>query len=581
MNGEANVPKLLCDDIYTISDARILRNERWLRFHEHTHWEHGMVSLNDADTVFPTSNLDHSHRTIIRGGDCPGFKILDQARPRQLRVQPSTESFKTAFGIVTQGLLNNLDWNNVFVAGGSVVAALVSVDRFRNSHNLANQWALSDIDIYVHGLSPQEANRKIEHIFSIFRSNIPVHMRALAVRNSKTITFYAAYPLRRIQIILKLVRNPRDVLLNFDLDICAIGWDGSNVWMLPRAARALETGYNTFTMNLVQGHYLSERRASQPRRLFKYAARGYGIRFLPSYIDSLSRFSLSAEKMAPLDINELTKEARLWTRNRYIFVSVELGLNRFLRSDLVPDGQSHSRPLSSFTSLMRHVEFWEMGQCMMVVTYFHSMLIFTYSITTSPNPSQYPWDEHFSPAGLKSHIVQSNIGDIDEWLAVDFEARLQLHGVVGGDALIGAQRLTSASNAKDLLRDDNDVRMPILLPVDFAVYVNELVGKAQTDISLPAATVLEPVVETFDLSLKNDAGQREGLFWWTIGSQLMWQQLDRRIDEAFEVLYAFRRANKDLEAAVQVERLKVELSSRAVSITPSNELDAFARWIRG
>ncbi|KAK7065057.1 hypothetical protein R3P38DRAFT_3420468 [Favolaschia claudopus] len=50
-------------------------------------------------------------------------------------------------------------------------------------------------------------------------------------------------------VVLKLVRSPRAVLLNFDLDICAMGWDGSDVWMLPRAARALETGYIVFTMN--------------------------------------------------------------------------------------------------------------------------------------------------------------------------------------------------------------------------------------------------------------------------------------------------------------------------------------------
>jgi hypothetical protein len=108
-------------------------------------------------------------------------------------------------------------------------------------------------------------------------------MRTLAVRNSKTITFYADYPMRRIQIVLKLAKTPRDVLLNFDLDICAMGWDGSNVWMLPRAARAIEStwfcvfnlsvlttqrtaGFNTFTMNLIHGHYLSERRATQPQR---------------------------------------------------------------------------------------------------------------------------------------------------------------------------------------------------------------------------------------------------------------------------------------------------------------------------
>lgn len=92
----------------------------------------------------------------------------------------------------------------------------------------------------------------------------------------------AKYPIKRIQIVLKLVKNPKEVLLNFDLDPCSLGFDGSELWLLPRAARALESelnrgthlakpnvskaGYSVFTMDLIHGHYLGERRASQESR---------------------------------------------------------------------------------------------------------------------------------------------------------------------------------------------------------------------------------------------------------------------------------------------------------------------------
>lgn len=49
------------------------------------------------------------------------------------------------------------------------------------------------------------------------------------------------YPARRIQIVLKLVSNPKEVLLNFDLDPCSLGFDGEELWLLPRAARALQS----------------------------------------------------------------------------------------------------------------------------------------------------------------------------------------------------------------------------------------------------------------------------------------------------------------------------------------------------
>ena len=107
------------------------------------------------------------------------------------------------------------------------------------------------------------------------------------VKNAKTITLLPTYPNRRLQIVLKLCRSPTDILLNFDLDICAVGFNGSDVMMLPRCARAIETGYSVFTMDLVWGYYLGDRRASQESRIFKYADRGYGLRILPSYAKCL------------------------------------------------------------------------------------------------------------------------------------------------------------------------------------------------------------------------------------------------------------------------------------------------------
>lgn len=131
---------------------------------------------------------------------------------------------------------------------------------------------------------------------------------------------------------------------------------------------------------------------------------------------------------------------------------------------------------------------------------------------------------------MRSYIIRSNLEDIDEWLATDREARLSRHGVAGGDQLNGAQTVISASNVKDLLSSRSDIRMPILLPVDFAIYANELVNKALEDAELLRMDVLEPLGDALDFSSAN-AHRREGLFWWRIGSQLMWQNVDRRIDE--------------------------------------------------
>lgn len=74
--------------------------------------------------------------------------------------------------------------------------------------------------------------------------------------------------------------------------------------MLPRCARALETGYSTFTMDLIWGHHLGDRRATQEIRVFKYADRGFGMRILPSYVRSLEESEYRQTKLAGLPLDE-------------------------------------------------------------------------------------------------------------------------------------------------------------------------------------------------------------------------------------------------------------------------------------
>ena len=51
-----------------------------------------------------------------------GFTFFDDKRPQSLRIQPSIEKFAATFNQLSDGLLNGLDWNNIFVAGGIALA---------------------------------------------------------------------------------------------------------------------------------------------------------------------------------------------------------------------------------------------------------------------------------------------------------------------------------------------------------------------------------------------------------------------------------------------------------------------------
>ncbi|KAJ7098262.1 hypothetical protein C8R44DRAFT_357130 [Mycena epipterygia] len=478
---------------------------------------------------------------------------------------------------MSDGLLKNLNWSNLFVAGGIVLGSLLSVD------TPDPRWKSSDIDIYVYGLTPDEANEKIKHLFETFRTNLPAGTPTLVVRNCTTITFYARYPLRRIQIVLKLGESPKSVLLNFDLDVCAMGWDGTTLWMLPRAARALETGCNVFTMDLIRGHYLSDRRASTQERIFKYADKGYGIRILPSYISSLvapSSKRKKGKKLAAPDISVIVAQEREWTADE-IKAALRRGVPDIGLNCVMPKlaGYRGTRCLKGFRIFMRCVALWEMAHRKEVIvkedvwastSYADAMTAYD----DAPNP-KYKWDNKFNTKAFGKHIDEANVEEISDWIHTDFDGRLLPHGVEEG-GLLAFHRMTYAPTVDALLSKNKDIVMQVLLPCEFAVYANNVVSKAQARAGLPETTLLTPAVPGFDFVGASDP-KTDGLFFWHIGKELMWQQLDRRVDEVFEVLYAFRRVNEQLREGDyrQERRVKVELARREFYV----EFDAFALWV--
>ena len=238
-------------------DEAVLRNERYIRSRglEANKDNKGLVNLDDAHVLFniPSSNDRQQPLTITRR-DPPkgGFECFNQRRERTISFQPSNKAFSDTFDRITGNILKGLNWDNVFVAGGIVLATLLHPTMKDGSTKLKDtdkRIQDGDIDLYIYGLGPLEATEKVKEIYEVWRSNLPANnQQKLVVKNSKTINFLADYPNRRVQIILKITSSPTQILLNFDLDICAMGFNGKEVLMLPRCARALETGYNIFTM---------------------------------------------------------------------------------------------------------------------------------------------------------------------------------------------------------------------------------------------------------------------------------------------------------------------------------------------
>ncbi|KAJ7128820.1 hypothetical protein C8R43DRAFT_1210328 [Mycena crocata] len=581
--------------------TEILAHEKYLGDQERLgcDWRHSLVMPGNADAVFPMSTTTGTSRTIGRPTDLPGYAILDAQRPSTVDIQPSTAAFTRAFDRMTDGLLKSLDCNNVFVAGGIVLGALLAVDAPAGQLRLSDHWKSSDIDIYLYGRGPKEANAKLQQIFAAFRANLPPHTPAFVVRNSKTITFYSRYPLRRVQIVLKLVKSPRAVLLNFDLDVCAMGWDGKEVWMLPRAARALETGYTVFTVNMIQGHYLSERRATQEQRVFKYANKVHAMTFkkrtsesfsLPGLRYSHSPFVLSL--VARLE-DQLATASRVWTKTVTAEHLCGTTGKKISHRDLENRHQASSEPqgrscLSGFTLFMRHVALWKMeryGEISVDDKIWASTEYndYPHSILAYDDTPSYTWGEDFDIPSFQHQIDVFELRQVTDWPEADRSG-----GMFGGRGAFQERH--------DLSEDGEEFISAACL-----TYGPTVTKRGAGWAGLKVEKIITPAVKS-QKHLIVDAGSldtTEGIFLWRIGRELMWQQPDRRIDESvlifrtnaisvadkprlnrvFEALYSFYRINDRTDHGGQSIRLITQLSRRAIQPTVDDESGAFARWI--
>jgi hypothetical protein len=172
----------------------------------------------------------------------------------------SAAAFAERFDAFTHGAFKNFDWRNCFVAGGSVLACLQSGD--------GDAFENSDVDIFVVGISDDAtATATLKRIYEQICANYG--RKADVIRTLRAVTILGKYPQRHIQVVLKLYTSPAEVLLSFDIDSCAVGFDGETVLAMERFRRAMTKRYN-----LVDE---TRRSLSYETRLAKYATRGFAV----------------------------------------------------------------------------------------------------------------------------------------------------------------------------------------------------------------------------------------------------------------------------------------------------------------
>jgi hypothetical protein len=117
----------------------------------------------------------------------------------------SLKEFQRNFNIFSESSLQDLDWSNVVAAGSSVVNCLLPVPSAHNgSKRLLREFyheklcPASDVDLFLYGLTEDEAIEKIKLIETQVRDALLTE--TTTVRTKHAITICSQYPTRHIQV---------------------------------------------------------------------------------------------------------------------------------------------------------------------------------------------------------------------------------------------------------------------------------------------------------------------------------------------------------------------------------------------
>ncbi len=206
--------------------------------------------------------------------------------------------FASNWKLFTQGVFEGMDWSNVCVAGGAVLSCLMphctvaapaaNSDQKQQSATApaaaaaataaastvlgaasgqppliagANGAHASDLDLFVYGLNPEQATKKLTQLLAFFAQRMRA-APAPAVASSAagaaasggaapmqvddgasssassgadilvspySVTLLGLYPFRHVQIVLRCYVSPAQVLMGFDIDCCCVAFDGRTV----------------------------------------------------------------------------------------------------------------------------------------------------------------------------------------------------------------------------------------------------------------------------------------------------------------------------------------------------------------
>ena len=158
---------------------------------------------------------------------------------------------KNVFRNKTKGIFDNI--SDIIVAGGII----------SNIFTMNECYSCSDYDVFLITQDKERALEIVNILYERINSLKPAHI----LKTKNTITIYNTN--YEVQIITKLYNSIAQVLCNFDLDSCCIGYSNGELYSLPRFIRSLAYCGNILDPEKYSSSYFY--------RLKKYMKRGFSV----------------------------------------------------------------------------------------------------------------------------------------------------------------------------------------------------------------------------------------------------------------------------------------------------------------
>ena len=139
------------------------------------------------------------------------FPLPDEKRRKDgdFCMSENLQEFQKNWTIFTEGALSQLaNWDNVVAAGGSVLACLLPISakdkatkRTLRKYFHSSAFPTSDVDLFLWGLTPEQAEMKMNYIYESVRDSVPWDVTCVRTKHAVSIHCMSSFDMSVLKFL--------------------------------------------------------------------------------------------------------------------------------------------------------------------------------------------------------------------------------------------------------------------------------------------------------------------------------------------------------------------------------------------